>query len=320
MRGFSSHIGSNNAVRAYLAKRLREETGELKNTFWETRFREAFKDKEAPLDKVITFDRITLALAEYQSSQVFVNNPWRAYLEGRGDLSTKAKEGALLFYTSVSRGGAGCSQCHSGDFFTNEKYFNLAVPQFGRGNFVYGQDLGRHPVTRRREDMYAFRVPSLLNVAETAPYGHTGAFADLESMIEHHVNPEKSIKTFDFTLQHLPQFKGLGVKYPEALSNTKAVLQQLKSINMSERPPLTKEQMTRLVEFLKVLTDPCVQNRSCLAKWIPDDAAADQHRLVARIPNRFDNSVPLPKYEKAKPKEITALPDLGSVPAFAPSL
>ncbi|MDD7805543.1 MAG: FG-GAP-like repeat-containing protein [Endozoicomonas sp. (ex Botrylloides leachii)] len=319
MRGFSSHFGSNNAVRAYLAKRLQEKTKELKNTTWEIHFRQAFNDDaDKPLDKVITFERITLALAQYQSSQVFLNNSWRAYLEDRGNLSTRAKKGALLFYTEVSRGGAGCVSCHSGDFFTTEKYFNLAIPQFGRGNFVYGQDLGRHPITRRNEDMYAFRVPSLLNVAETSPYGHTGAFNSLEGIIEHHINPEKSIQSFDFTLQHLPQFLGLEVDYPHALKNTNAALQQLKSIGIGELPSLNKDQIGDLVAFLKTLTDPCLKDKTCLSPWVPAGKPADSHRLVANIPQQVDNTRPLPPIIQDQKSALNALPYLGRVPAFFP--
>ncbi len=290
MRGFSSHFGGNSAVRLYLEKRFQGKTGELKNTDWEQRFRKAFDQPSQPIEELITFNKIAIALAEYQRSQVFVNNPWKGYLSGKGHISEAAKRGAVLFYSGVNNGGANCVACHSGDFFTNENYYNLAIPQFGRGNFVYGQDLGRHPVTRADKDLFAFRVPTLLNVSETAPYGHTGAFIDLYSVIKHHLTPEKSIDSFDFTLQHLPQFKGLNVKYPEARANTIAALKQKRAAGIEKMPLLNNGSISDIIEFLKTLTDPCVVDHSCLKSWLPDGKPADSHRLEANITNVFDNS------------------------------
>ncbi len=319
MRGFSSGLKGNNAVRAFLAKRLRGQTDELKKNHWQSLFQQAFNDDpEQSVEKMITFDRIANALAEYQRSQLFIDNPWKAFLEGRGTLSETAKRGALLFFTGVDKGGAGCARCHGGDFFTNESYHNLAVPQFGRGNFVYGQDLGRYRTTRKDDDLFAFRVPSLLNVTETAPYGHTGAFTDLRGIIKHHLNPEKSIEGFDFSLQQLPQFNGLPVSYPETRKNTRAALEQLKAVNHERMPVLSEQQITSMIAFLETLTDPCIKSESCLRHWLPQGEAPDSHRLQAKIIHHFDNSSPIPSPRVTEQhQEQGVLPDLGRVPQLA---
>ncbi len=319
MRGFSSGLKGNNAVRAFLAKRLQGKTGELKKNRWEPLFHQAFDDDtEQPVEKTITFDRITRALAEYQRSQLFIDNPWKAFLEGRGALSETAKQGALLFFLNADKGGAGCARCHGGDFFTNESYHNLAVPQFGRGNFVYGQDLGRYRVTRKDKDLFAFRVPSLLNVTETAPYGHTGAFTDLKGIIQHHLNPEKSIEGFDFSLKQLPQFNGLTVRYPEAEKNTQAALKQRKAVYLHRMPRLSDQQITSLMAFLETLTDPCLKSETCLRPWIPQEEAPDNHRLKAKITHQFDNISPIPLIKvNEQHNEQGVLPGLGHVPPLA---
>ena len=51
--------------------------------------------------------------------------------------------------------------------------------------------------TDRLEDAYRFRTPSLRNVAVTAPYGHNGAYADLEGIIRHHLDPLNSLENWD---------------------------------------------------------------------------------------------------------------------------
>ena len=55
---------------------------------------------------------------------------WKAT---RAAISLEAKQGALLFFQSAAQGGAGCAECHHGDFFTDEEFYTLAIPQVGPG-------------------------------------------------------------------------------------------------------------------------------------------------------------------------------------------
>lgn len=329
MRGLSRHFGGNSAVRAFLVQRLSGEVPGLApadSAAWQARFRQAFADSEDGASELISFARITEALAQYQRSQVFIDTPWKAYLEKKGDIPTAAKRGALLFYSDISAGGAACFRCHGGDFFTNEDFYNMALPQFGRGNFVYGQDLGRYSVSRRSQDMFAFRVPSLLNVAATAPYGHTGAFNDLQGIIRHHLDPQKSIASYDFTLQQLPQFRDLAVTYPRAQDNTRATLQQHQASGALPMPVLKDDQIADIVAFLQTLTDPCVSNRECLGPWLAPSSLSDPHRLQAIIePNHEPNEdsrtlLPQPQPVAKTAANETGLPrvSLGSVPRYQP--
>ena len=75
-----------------------------------TKFQAAF-DSTAPASELITFQNISIAIAEYERSQVFVNTPWRSYIEGDRDaISKAAKRGARLFYASAGESGAGCGE------------------------------------------------------------------------------------------------------------------------------------------------------------------------------------------------------------------
>lgn len=260
------------AVREQLVDRLRKD--------WPTAFARAFGDpKTTPAS--VTFERLELALSDYQSSFVLVDNPWFRYVEGEMDaLSPTAKRGALLFYRTAEAGGLGCVSCHQGDFFTDEKFHVLAMPQIGRGikraapgfgkaTVRDGTDLGRWESSRRKRDRYAFRTPSLLNIATTAPYGHTGAYTDLEAVIRHHLDPEKAIAAFDFSLQHLPQFAGRPALYPRARSHTADALQAWRQ--SGQRPvDATQTQIDELKAFLAALTDECIGSAQCMARWMPD--------------------------------------------------
>ena len=139
MRGDLLANEPNDALRAHLAARLGNvgaAAGEIGATAWLAEFQAAFASALSA-EQLITYDNIALALAEYQRSQVFVNNPWRDYVLGDFDaISDNAKRGAILFFTDADEGGGGCAQCHSGDFFTNEEHHVIGVPQFGPGKGV----------------------------------------------------------------------------------------------------------------------------------------------------------------------------------------
>ncbi len=285
MQGFSFAIeeNPNNArVRAAIAARLAEQR--LPNN-WLPRFQEAF-DSQAGAADLITFPRIAEALGAYQRSQVFVNTPWRAYVQGdEAALETSAKRGALLFFREPEQGGAGCAQCHGGDFFTDESFHVLAMPQLGRGkgDGPHGDDdFGRFRLSKQARDRHAFRTPSLLNVEVTGPYGHAGAYPNLEGVVRHHLNVAQAVDRYDYRAAGLQP----GIQTEHAEANTRAALADLQANREAGESTvrdveLDDGQIADLLAFLRALTDPCVKDRACLAPWIPprDQAGPDHLRL-----------------------------------------
>lgn len=284
MKGHDMFPGlPDSAVREELAKRF------IDNGEWTDRFRRAFDKPEAPIDEVINGDTVAHAIGEFQRSQLFVDTPWRRYVEGDSTaISTAAKRGAVLFLSSRQE-GAGCAGCHSGDFFTDEQFYNMGMPQFGRGKSEGGEDKGRFEVTRKQEDLYAFRTPSLLNVSETAPYGHTGSHTNLHALINHHLAPRNSLYRYDYSLKSLPQFKVQNVTYPNARRNSLKVretaLNESKLAVTEKWRELDAGNVDDLVAFLETLTDPCLLDSNCLQPWISDEEkdGKDEHRLVAKF-------------------------------------
>lgn len=106
-------------------------------------------------------------------------------------LSAAAQRGMDLFY-----GKGDCASCHSGPLMTDHQFHALGLPPFGPGRTrrfdPMVRDVGRMGESDRLEDAYSFRTPSLRNVALTGPYGHNGAFATLEAMVRHHIDPAGS--------------------------------------------------------------------------------------------------------------------------------
>jgi len=145
----------------------------------------------------IAFTDISNAIA------AFVAFEWRSdesafdlHLRGEKPLEGPALAGMSLFY-----GEGGCASCHAGPFQTDHGFYAMGVPQIGPGKaarFETGaKDEGRKRVTGRAEDAYAFRTPSLRNVTETAPYGHSGAYSELDAFLKAHVQPASAIDTYD---------------------------------------------------------------------------------------------------------------------------
>jgi cytochrome c peroxidase len=241
---------------------------------WLRLFREAFGQPQADADTIITYANIQAAIAAYEASLVFVDTPWRRFMDGDAHaISNDAKQGALLFFRRREDGGLGCSACHSGSFFTNEAFYNAGFPQLGRGKRADKRDYGRWQVTKQDADKFAFRVPSLINVALTAPYGHAGEFQDLASLLRYHADPVAGAAHYDYSLQQLDQFKYGRTRYPLAPRYTQeAVDSPNLAAGLLPGRPLSAEEVTQLTAFLDTLTDRCLRASvaNCLAAWVPD--------------------------------------------------
>jgi cytochrome c peroxidase len=282
-------------VRAYLVARL---TGNAEPTayvdsadrfaiseYWLQQFSKAYATKDDETGSLVSEARIAEALGAYECSQLFIETPWKAYVAGDNDaLSEGAKRGALLFLTPQEAGGAGCGRCHQGDFFTSEEFYNLAMPQIGpgKGDGPDGSmDYGRYRETRVWTDLYAFRTPSLLNVAVTGPYGHDGAYADVDAMVRHMLNPAQGVEIYDLLQQH-PLIQTEHTQRNTQLALLTLQVQQSAGRETVHPVALMERQILDLLLFLDSLTDPCVLDAVCLAPWFPDDSA-DPHGLQYKL-------------------------------------
>ncbi len=121
----------------------------------------------------ITKENITDAIAEYEKTLITPNSPFDRYLRGeKNAITKKQKEGYELFVTK------GCISCHHGKNIGGNMY-----NKFGVVMQVDIKNLGRYNITKNEQDKYFFKVPSLRNVALTAPYFHNGSQTDLKQVI-----------------------------------------------------------------------------------------------------------------------------------------
>jgi cytochrome c peroxidase len=120
-------------------------------------------------------EQVLDALATYQRSLVTPNARFDRYLRGEPAAITPAEEHGYQLFKAY-----GCIACHQGVNVGGNLFqkFGIFVDPFAVGT-ISKADLGRFTVTGAAADRHVFRVPSLRNVAVTAPYFHDGSTASL---------------------------------------------------------------------------------------------------------------------------------------------
>lgn len=287
MKGHRSAL-TGPGVRTYLAERLGgygTGGGDLATPgYWVDQFRTAFNRPGAPANQVVTYENAQAAIGDYMNAQNFVDAPWRAYVRGdNAAISEQAKQGALVFFRPVGAGGAGCASCHAGDLFSDEAFHNIAMPQIGRGKgdgVNAADDFGRFRETGNPDDLYAFRTPTLWNVTATGPWGHSGAYTTLEGVVRHHLDPVAASQDYDPTQLTQPGIQNLASVAQRATdARNKLIADRIAGRPVIQDAPITDAQVAQVLAFLETLTDPCVEDPSCTAPFVPpaaEDPNGDQ--------------------------------------------
>ena len=172
----------------------------------------------------ITTNRMALALEQFLLTLLSQESKFDRAARKLAQLTPQEQQGLQLFITEYdpARGlrGADCFHCHGGNLFSNHQFMNNGLEE-------RNGDLGRMEVTGMEMDRAKFKVPTLRNVALTAPYMHDGRFATLEAVVEHYNGKLHRSQTLDPNLAKHPE-SGLG---------------------------LSADDKAALVAFLKTLTD-----------------------------------------------------------------
>lgn len=178
-------------------------------------------------DATVTSDRISKALAQFVRSIVSSQSKYdQGVASGFANYTAPENQGRQIF-----NGQGNCNACHGSDNF---------VP----GNAIFNNglenpylDKGVGAISGQPQDEGLFKVPSLRNIALTAPYMHDGRFATLEQVVEFYNSGVVNHPNLSAPLRNPPGSPGAG---------------QPRRLN------LTNVQKAALVAFLKTLTDPSV--------------------------------------------------------------
>lgn len=182
-------------------------------------FAEAYPQRNR--DQPIALKEITKAIVAFQSSLLSLNSKYDQYAHGYDKALNKNEiEGLNIFRSFVAR----CAECHTPPLFTNQQFAVIGTPEPEGLPLDPGAEIPFIDKSLRG----AFKVPSLRNIAKTAPYMHSGKFNTLRE-----------------TVQFYTDGRGHAVPDGENL---------LIHWHIWE-PNLTDYELERLVDFLKTLTD-----------------------------------------------------------------
>lgn len=192
-------------------KKLKESV-EYRNAFFKAFGEEEFNEYHAA-KAIAQFLRTMISgSAKYDVMYKIENDLPLTSEEQSVSISIQEWEGYDLF---KSLNGADCFHCHNGALMQVQKFSNNGLD----ANFT---DLGRGAVTGLTSDHGKFKVPSLRNIALSAPYMHDGRFQTLDDVIEHYSSGVVSSPTIDPLMEF--SFQGGVQLTPEQKQSLKAFL------------------------------------------------------------------------------------------------
>lgn len=231
-------------------------------------YADAFKEVFGPSsldDPEIAFDRIAIAIAAFERTSEFnrFTSKYDAYLAGKVRLSAQELRGLKLFEDKKK---GNCAACHpsrpdergAAPLFTDFTYDNLGVPKNPANDFYWmpGQfnpdgrkfvDKGLGAVLQRETENGKFKVPTLRNVALTAPYMHNGYFQTLRGAVEFYNSRDRRSRCAKAAVSEADAHKQRCWPEPEEPDN----------VNDEElgRLGLNAREVDDIVAFLHTLTD-----------------------------------------------------------------
>lgn len=132
-------------------------------------FQAAFPGQRQP----VTFRNMAIAIGAFER-RLLTPSRWDRFLRGQRDALTDQEKAGMRDFVS-----AGCKSCHNGPYVGGNSFQKAGLTR----GWPNQQDLGRYEVTKNDDDRLMFKVPSLRNVAMTAPYFHDGATRTLPDAV-----------------------------------------------------------------------------------------------------------------------------------------
>jgi cytochrome c peroxidase len=135
----------------------------------------------------MTVDNAAKAVAAFERTLITPNSAYDRYVKGDRQAMTAQQVSGMEKFAST-----GCTACHSGAAFNGPEMplgqgFYAKFPTFSEnayvGTYKLDQDKGREEVTASKSDENMFRVQTLRNITDTAPYFHNGSVNDLSEAV-----------------------------------------------------------------------------------------------------------------------------------------
>ena len=220
------------------------------NEFYVSSFKNIFGNDILDNDEK-AYDALTKVIASFERTDTFspFDSKYDRYLKGEYDLSATEDLGKSLFFSNNNNS---CATCHvlkgedkEGETFTNYEFHNIGTPAnktLRAKNGVENIDDGllANPLVNDVKEKGKHKVPTLRNVAVTAPYMHNGVFADLRTVVEFYDKYNNKDRTINSETNK---------PWDEPEVKETIALKELKAKELTDR------KVEALVAFMKLLTD-----------------------------------------------------------------
>jgi cytochrome c peroxidase len=224
-------MGVNDKNKGRILRRIK------RDRWYKKRFPRVFRWSKKP----INWFNIVRSIGAFQRSIVTGTSKYNRFLRGKATLTPSERSGLNLFMGEQGE----CHHCHGSFIFDDQatyagapaerlKFHNTGLYNIGGTGAYPAGNQGLYEITGKKKDMGAFRAPSLLNVARTAPYMHDGSVKTLMEVVDIYARGGRIITDGPYA--------GDGAKNPH-----KDPL--ISGINLSE------QDRKDIVAFLKTLTE-----------------------------------------------------------------
>lgn len=132
-------------------------------------------------DNSISQENATKAIAAYERTLITPNSPYDKFVKGDKSALTEQQVRGMEKFAEL-----GCSSCHSGATFNGGgsfQHFPVHDNPFFAAKYDFKKDKGKAEVSKDAADEHVFKVPTLRNIALTAPYFHNGSVKTLEEAV-----------------------------------------------------------------------------------------------------------------------------------------
>lgn len=182
---------------------------------YEALFQAAFEGQN-----LITADNAVKAIAAYERTLITPNSPYDRYVKGDETALTEQQIKGMNTFAKV-----GCTACHFGPNFSGPQLptgtgWFMKFPTFSGSQYETKyqliEDLGRYEVSKEENDKHKWRVPTLRNIALTAPYFHNGAVPTLSEAVRVMAKTQLNQDLNDVQVQEIVEFlNSLTGEFPE---------------------------------------------------------------------------------------------------------
>jgi cytochrome c peroxidase len=221
------------------------------NSTYRALFKQAFPDSGSAH---VELPQLYTALTAFQASLISLNSRYDRYAHGyHAALNKQEIEGMNVFRSFVAR----CAECHTPPLFTNQQIAVIGTPE-PEGRAL---DIGAEATYDAVKLKGGFKVPSLRNIAKTAPYMHSGQFDTLRETVEFYT-------------------RGRGHAVPEGVD--------MHLHWHIWEPNLSDYELDRLVDFLGTLTDETFKPQ--IPQRVPSGLTPIDHLPDTAVAENIKNS------------------------------